>query len=63
MSQTQVETPAANSVPLYTQVPETSHELDWADLATLDLSTFNAPGGKQALALQLKNAIEQIGRA
>ncbi|KAH7348608.1 2OG-Fe(II) oxygenase superfamily protein [Rhexocercosporidium sp. MPI-PUGE-AT-0058] len=61
MSQTQVQTPTSNSVPLYTQVPETSHELDWADLATLDLSAFDATGGKQALASQLKNAIEQIG--
>ncbi|KAG4430558.1 hypothetical protein IFR05_013960 [Cadophora sp. M221] len=61
MPQTQVGTSTVDSIPLYTQVPETSHELDWADLATLDLSTFNTPGGKQALALQLKNTIEQIG--
>ncbi|KAL2064207.1 hypothetical protein VTL71DRAFT_4701 [Oculimacula yallundae] len=61
MSQTQVETSTSTVIPFYTQVPETTHELDWADLATLDLSTFGAPGGKQALATQLKNAIEQIG--
>ncbi|KAK0121924.1 hypothetical protein ONS95_010199 [Cadophora gregata] len=61
MSQLQVETSALNGIPSYTQVPETSYDLDWADLATLDLSIFNDPGGKQALAAQLKNAIEQIG--
>jgi hypothetical protein len=42
-------------------LPETSHELDWADLATLDLSKFDAPGGKEELAKQLHNAIQQIG--
>ena len=48
-------------IPQYTQVPETVHELDWADLATLDLSKFDTPGGKQELAQQLQNAIQQIG--
>ena len=43
-------------------MPETAHQLDWADLATLDLSTFHEPGGRQLLAAQLKIAIEQIGK-
>jgi hypothetical protein len=48
-------------IPQYTQAPETTHELDWANLATLDLSKFDAPGGKEDLAKQLHTAIEQIG--
>ena len=35
--------------------------MDWADLATLDLSLFDSPGGKEILAQQLSNAIEKIG--
>lgn len=62
MSTTQVQTSTSTSIPLYTQVAETTHELDWADLATLDLSKFDAPGGKEVLAKQLQNAIEQIGK-
>lgn len=64
MSQTQVKTSSSSMlgrIPQYTQAPETTHKLDWADLATLDLSKFNEPGGKEELAKQLHNAIEQIG--
>jgi isopenicillin N synthase-like dioxygenase len=35
--------------------------VDWADLATLDLSTFDQPGGKDALAKQLFHALQSIG--
>lgn len=45
----------------YTQAPETSTSLDWADLVTLDLSKFDRPGGKQELATELSQAIEEIG--
>ncbi|KUJ07573.1 Clavaminate synthase-like protein [Mollisia scopiformis] len=64
MSQTQTSTISAErlgKIPQYIQFPETIHELDWADLATLDLSKFNTPEGKQKLAQQLQNAIQQIG--
>jgi hypothetical protein len=65
MSQTEVATSTSverlGKIPQYTQVPETVHELDWADLATLDLSKFDVPGGKQELAQKLQNAIQQIG--
>jgi hypothetical protein len=37
--------------------------VDWADLATLDLSNFDVPGGKEELANQLFNAIREIGKA
>lgn len=46
----------------YVQAPETSADLDWADLATLDLSKFDQPGGKQELAADLARALEGIGR-
>ena len=35
--------------------------MDWADFVTLDLSQFDAPGGKQKLANQLRDAVHQIG--
>jgi hypothetical protein len=35
--------------------------VDWADLITLDLSKFDTPGGKEALAKQLFTAIQEIG--
>ncbi|KAK8149785.1 hypothetical protein G3M48_005538 [Beauveria asiatica] len=53
--------PAGEEIPTYHQVPETSYELDWADLANLDLSRFDQPDGKQELAKQLHEAIEKIG--
>ena len=66
MSQTRVETSTSikpiSKIPPYTQAPETTHDLDWADLSTLDLSKFDIPGGKEELAKQLHNAIKQIGK-
>jgi hypothetical protein len=47
----------------YLQAPETSVSLDWADLATLDLSKFDQPGWKQELASELPRALEEIGAA
>ncbi|KAK1689895.1 hypothetical protein BDP55DRAFT_712280 [Colletotrichum godetiae] len=49
------------NLPVYEQVPETKYELEWADLVTLDLSKFDQPGGKEALAKQLFDAIQNIG--
>ncbi|RTE69517.1 hypothetical protein BHE90_016105 [Fusarium euwallaceae] len=49
------------ALPAYKQVEETKYDLDWADLVTLDLSTFGQPGGKEALAKQLFDAIQNIG--
>ncbi|KAJ5874806.1 uncharacterized protein N7529_003236 [Penicillium soppii] len=51
----------ASDIPTYDQVPETTFDLDWADLATLDLSQFEQPGGKHQLAKQLFEAIQKIG--
>jgi isopenicillin N synthase-like dioxygenase len=50
-----------NTLPVYKQVEETKHQLDWADLVTLDLSKFDQPGGKEALAKQLSDALQNIG--
>ncbi|KAH7303989.1 hypothetical protein B0I35DRAFT_454991 [Stachybotrys elegans] len=49
------------TLPTYKQVEETKHELDWADLVTLDLSQFDQPGGKEALAKKLFDALQNIG--
>lgn len=35
--------------------------VDWADLVTLDLAKFDEPGGKEALAQQLFEALQTIG--
>ena len=35
--------------------------VDWVDLAIIDLSLFDTPGGKQKLAAQLYNALKNIG--
>jgi hypothetical protein len=48
-------------LPRYQQVAESKHELDWADLVTLDLSKFDTPGGKEALASQLQEAVQKVG--
>jgi hypothetical protein len=37
--------------------PETKHELAWADIAVIDISTFDAPGEKERLAEQLRHAV------
>ncbi|KAK5173469.1 uncharacterized protein LTR77_002150 [Saxophila tyrrhenica] len=48
-------------LPKYEQVAETSASLDWADLVTLDLSNFEAPGERERLAAQLKDAVHNVG--
>jgi len=54
-------TQTVTELPRYEQVAESKHELDWADLVTLDLSKFDSPGGKQELASQLKEAVHKVG--
>jgi hypothetical protein len=34
----------------YQDIPETTADLDWAELVTIDLSKFDEPGGKHKLA-------------
>ncbi|OJJ41828.1 hypothetical protein ASPWEDRAFT_56824 [Aspergillus wentii DTO 134E9] len=57
----QAEASSSTSLKKYIHVPETKHELNWADLVTLDLSQFDLPGGKEKLAAQLKDAVHRIG--
>lgn len=45
----------------YVQEPESSESLDWADLVALDLAKFDQPGGKQELAREFTQAIEDVG--
>lgn len=53
---------ATQSVTLpYVQEKETGESLEWADLASLDLSKFDQSGGKQELAKALTRAIEEVG--
>ena len=40
---------------------QTTEDLDWAPLATIDLSRFDEPGGKQELAKQLYDAVTRVG--
>ncbi|KAL7931494.1 hypothetical protein V8C35DRAFT_329512 [Trichoderma chlorosporum] len=53
---------ASNDIPTYHQIPETTYELEWADLVTLDLSQFDQPDGKERLAKQLQEAVQKIGK-
>lgn len=53
-----------NSKPViepWTRPKETSALLDWAPLAVVDLSKFDAPGGKAALAKDLQDALTDWG--
>ena len=45
----------------WTRPRQTSEDLDWADLPTIDLSRFDEPGGKQALARDLLDAVTRVG--
>lgn len=40
----------------------TDRSVDWVDLAIVDLSLYDAPGGKQKLAAQLHDALKNIGK-
>ncbi|KAL2862501.1 putative oxidoreductase, 2OG-Fe(II) oxygenase family [Aspergillus lucknowensis] len=61
VTETQAPALTGSDIPTYHQVPETTYDLDWADLSTLDLSLFDQPGGKERLAKQLLDAIQNIG--
>lgn len=39
----------------------TKEDLDWAPLVEIDLSRFDEPGGKEALADQLRDAVTNVG--
>jgi isopenicillin N synthase-like dioxygenase len=60
ITQTVQDTPP-RALPKYQQAAESSHDLEWADLVTLDLSQFDNPGGKPQLANQLRDAVHNVG--
>jgi hypothetical protein len=54
-----VEPPA---IPRWERPTKTTHDLDWADIKVIDLSTFDEPGGKAKLAEDLRDAVYILGR-
>ena len=56
-----LETSVKPEIPTWSRPAETSAELDWAPLVTIDLSKFDEPGGKQALADELHHAVRRWG--
>ncbi|KAK8064287.1 hypothetical protein PG996_008939, partial [Apiospora saccharicola] len=53
--------PHATQISQYSHVPETKEDLDWADLANIDLSTYGTDEGNKQLAQQLIEAIRTKG--
>ncbi|KAK8057978.1 hypothetical protein PG994_008426 [Apiospora phragmitis] len=53
--------PHATHIPQYSHVPETKEDLDWADLANIDLSQYGTDEGNARLAQQLIEAIRTKG--
>ncbi|KAI1043975.1 hypothetical protein LB505_003316 [Fusarium chuoi] len=52
---------AISDIPYYSYVPETKEDLDWADLANIDLSKYGTPEGNAELAQTLIEAIRTKG--
>ncbi|GAA5933585.1 hypothetical protein JCM3775_003743 [Rhodotorula graminis] len=49
------------ALPPYSRPPATKAQLDYVDLASLDLAKFSQPGGKEELVAELRKAIENVG--
>lgn len=47
-------------LPKWQRPAKTTHELPWAEIKVLDLSTFDVPGGKQKLAEELRDAVSVL---
>ncbi|KAK9414090.1 putative Oxidoreductase [Seiridium unicorne] len=45
----------------YEHPPETTADLPWSELVTLDLSDYDREGGKERLAKQLEHAVHHVG--
>ncbi|KAK8005771.1 hypothetical protein PG990_011808 [Apiospora arundinis] len=48
-------------LPKWQRPEKTKHDLPWADIKIIDLSTFNDAGGKEKLAAELRDAIHNTG--
>lgn len=44
-------------LPKWQRPEKTKHDLPWADIKIIDLSTFNDAGGKEKLAAELRDAV------
>ncbi|KAH8080736.1 Clavaminate synthase-like protein [Cristinia sonorae] len=49
------------AVPHYVPAPEADEDLDYADLAIIDLSKLATPAGKSELAVEVRNAMREQG--
>lgn len=46
-------------LPRWQRPARTAHDLPWAEIKVLDLSTFDLPGGKEKLAEELREAVRK----
>ncbi|TKW58869.1 hypothetical protein CTA1_8648 [Colletotrichum tanaceti] len=56
-----VSTEAPPPLPKWQRPEKTKHELPWADIAVIDISKFDQPGGKKQLAEDLRQAVYETG--
>lgn len=47
-------------LPKWERPAKTTHDLDWVNIKVLDLSAFDAPGGKEKLAEELRDAVRCV---
>ncbi|KAK7946053.1 uncharacterized protein PG986_010374 [Apiospora aurea] len=57
----ETEKPGKPELPKWQRPEKTKHDLPWADIQIIDLSTFDEPGGKEKLAAELRDAIHHTG--
>ena len=51
--------PDAPALPKWERPKKTSVDLDWAEISVVDISSFDAPGGKEKLADELRHAVRK----
>ncbi|EHL02299.1 putative UPF0676 protein [Glarea lozoyensis 74030] len=51
----------SSKLPAWERPAETTHELPWAEIAVIDLSSLDEPGGKEKLAEELRDAVQTTG--
>lgn len=49
--------PTATPTTKWKRPAKTTHDLPWADIVVLDMNKYDLPGGKQALAEELRDAV------
>ncbi len=53
--------PESLPLPKWERPAPTNEELQWADIAVIDISTFDEPGAKERLAEELRYAVSRLG--